>query len=83
MYKGINEYIVSLGLDRDGPEGYCFIAPRDDICAVLHSTMMGNNSYAGDIPGVTPAYSSAIVVRNILYPALIFANLGRKSLHRN
>ncbi|MBE3141539.1 MAG: hypothetical protein IMZ53_13270 [Thermoplasmata archaeon] len=77
MYKGMNDYIVGLGLDRDGPEGYCFIAPRDDIYSILHSTMMGNNSYAGDIPGITPAYSSAIVVRDILYPALIFANPGR------
>jgi hypothetical protein len=79
MYNGMNEYIVGLGLDRDGPEGYCFVAPRDDIYAVLHSTMMGNNSYAGDIPGITPAYSSAIVVRDILYPALIFANHGRNT----
>jgi hypothetical protein len=38
---------------------------------------MGNNSYAGDIPGITPAYSSDIVVRDILYPALIYANPGR------
>ena len=77
MYKGMDEYIVDLGLDRDGPEGYCFVAPRDDIYAVLHSTMMGNNSYAGDIPGITPAYSSAIVIRDILYPALIYANPER------
>jgi hypothetical protein len=74
MYKGLNDYVTDLGLDRDGPEGYCFVAPRDDIYLVLHSTMMGNNSYAGDIPGITPAYSSAVVVRDLLYPALIFAN---------
>ena len=40
-YKGMDEYIVNLGLNRNGPEGYCFVAPRDDIYAVLHSTMMG------------------------------------------
>jgi len=38
---------------------------------------MGNNSYAGDIPGLTPAYSSALIVRDLLYPALIWANPGR------
>jgi hypothetical protein len=38
---------------------------------------MGNNSYAGCIPGWTPAYSSALVVRDLLYPALIYANPGK------
>jgi hypothetical protein len=39
--------------------------------------MMGNNSYAGHIVGMTPAYTSAMVARNVLYPALIFANPDR------
>jgi hypothetical protein len=43
----------------------------------LHSVMIGNESYAGDIPGDTPAYSSAVIVRSVLYPALIFANPHR------
>jgi len=77
MYHSMNGYIQSLGLDREGPEGFCFVAPRNDIPAELHSTMMGNNSYAGDIPGLTPAYSSALIVRDLLYPALIWANPGR------
>jgi len=77
MYNNFHDYIVSLGLDREGMEGYVIVAPRDDINMELHSALMGNNSYAGDIPGTTPAYSSDIVVRDILYPALIFANPGK------
>jgi hypothetical protein len=77
MYSKFHNYIVSLGLDNDGQEGYVTVAPRDDITLELHSALMGNNSYAGDIPGDTPAYTNDIVVRNILYPALIYANPGR------
>ena len=76
VYDMLN-YTKSLGLDRDGQEGYAVVAPRADIPMELHSGLMGNNSYAGDIPGLTPAYSSDIVVRDILYPALIFVNPGR------
>jgi len=72
MYQDINRTIQSLGLDRNGSEGYCFVAPRHDIPAELSSTMMGNHSYAGDIPGLTPGYSSAVIVRDLLYPALIW-----------
>jgi hypothetical protein len=43
----------------------------------IHSVLNGNNSYAGQIPGITPSYSNDIVVRDILYPALIYANPGR------
>jgi hypothetical protein len=39
--------------------------------------MTGNNSYAGQIPVETPAFSTAMICRNILYPAIIFANPGR------
>jgi len=77
MYTKFHKYVVSLGLDNEGQEGYVIVAPRDDITLELHSVLMGNNSYAGDIPGDTPAYTNDIVVRNILYPALIFANPGR------
>ena len=72
-----HDYIDSLGLDNDGQEGYVTVAPRDDITLELHSALMGNNSYAGDIPGDTPAYTNDIVVRNVLYSALIYANPGR------
>jgi hypothetical protein len=77
MYSKFQDYIVSLGLDGVGQEGYVTVAPRDDITLELHSALMGNNSYAGDIPGDTPAYTNDIVVRNVLYPALIYANPGR------
>jgi hypothetical protein len=77
MFTYFHNYIDSLGLDREGQEGYAIVAPRSDINMELHSVLMGNNSYAGDIPGITPAYSSDIVVRGILYPALIFANPGK------
>jgi hypothetical protein len=77
MHDGIHNYINSLGLDRSGQEAYLFVSPRKDIRVVAHSAMMGNNSYAGHIPGDTPAYANDIIVRNILYPALIQANPGR------
>jgi hypothetical protein len=77
MYTKFHNYIDSLGLDTEGQEGYVTVAPRDDITLELHSALMGNNSYAGDIPGDTPAYTNDIIIRNVLYPALIFANPGR------
>jgi hypothetical protein len=78
LHDGIHDWIESYGLDISGePESYCFVAPRDDIYLPAHSVMMGNNSQAGHIPGMTPAYTSAIVNRNVLYPALIFANENR------
>jgi len=73
----LTDYVDSLGLDNDGQEAYATVAPRDDITLELSSALLGNNSYAGDIPGDTPAYTNDVVVRNILYPALIYANPGR------
>ena len=77
MYNETHDWIAGYGLDLDGQEAYCFVAPRTDLYLPLHSVMIGNNSYAGDIPGNTPAYSSALIVRSVLYPALIFANPNR------
>jgi hypothetical protein len=77
MYNETYQWITRLGLDREGQEAYCFVAPRTDLCLPLHSVMLGNGSYAGDIPGDTPAYSSAVIVRSVLYPALIFTNPNR------
>jgi len=79
MYNETCEWIAGYGLDLDGQEAYCFVAPRTDIYLPLHSVMIGNNSYAGHIPGDTPAYSSAVIVRSVLYPALIFANPNRNT----
>jgi hypothetical protein len=77
MYNDTYAWIASLNLDREGQEAYCFVAPRTDLYLPLHSVMIGNKSYAGQIPGNTPAYSSAVIVRSVLYPALIFANPNR------
>jgi len=76
-FTKFHDLIVSLGLDRDGPESYAIVAPRSDINMEMHSVLMGNNSNAGAIIGITPAHSSDMVVRSVLYPALIFANPGR------
>jgi len=77
MHDGVYNWINSYGLDLEGKEAYCIVADRADINLVLHFVMMGNNSYAGHIPGITPAYLSAVVNRNILYPAVIYANPNR------
>jgi hypothetical protein len=77
LYSGVHDWVSGLGLDKDGQEGYCFVGSRDDICIPVYAALMGNNSYTGGIPGITPAYSADLVVRDVLYPALIFANPGR------
>lgn len=77
LHDGIHDWIAGYGLDLEGQEAYCFVAPRKDIYLHAHSVMLGNNSYGGHIPGTTPAYVSAVAVRNVLYPALIFANPNR------
>jgi len=77
MYNGVHDWIKSYGLDLEGQEAYAIVAPRKDIRLELHSVMIGNNSYAGHIPGETPALSADQIVRSILYPALIYANPNR------
>lgn len=77
MHDGIHDWISEYNLDLDGQEAYAFVAPRKDIRLEAHSVMIGNNSYAGHIPGDTPAYTSAIIVRELLYPAIIYANPNR------
>lgn len=77
MYTKFHDYITSLNLDLEGQEGYCIVAPRHDIPHIMHGALMGNKSYAGHIPGDTPAYTNALVIRNVLYPALIYANPNR------
>ncbi|UCF12214.1 MAG: hypothetical protein JSW06_09255 [Thermoplasmatales archaeon] len=77
LYDGIHDWIAGYGLDLSGQEGYCFVAPRKDIYIPAQFVMTGTNSYGGHIPGLTPAYISAVIVRSVLYPALIFANENR------
>jgi hypothetical protein len=77
LHDALHDWVDSYGLDIGGKEAYVMVAPRKDIYIPAHSVMMGNNSYGGHIPGITPAYISSIVVRNILYPAVIFGNENR------
>jgi hypothetical protein len=76
--EGITTLIAGYGLDTSGQEAYLFVSPRDtDIRDPICRAMTGNASYAGHIPVQTPAFSSAVICRDILYPALIYANPGR------
>jgi hypothetical protein len=77
LYQKVHNWIKCYGLDIEGNESYAIVAPRNDIGVPLHRSLMGNNSYAGHIPGTTPARTSAYICRSVLYPALIFANPGR------
>lgn len=78
LHDAIRDWINSFDLDVSGEkEAFCFVAPRKDIYIPAHSVMMGNESYAGHFPGITPAYTSALVVRSVLYPAVIFGNPNR------
>jgi len=76
--SGVQELITGYGLDNEGKEAIMFVSPRDkDIRGKICRALTGNNSYAGQIPVDTPAFSSAVICRDILYPAIIYANPGR------
>ncbi|MDG6229221.1 MAG: hypothetical protein QCH96_04595 [Candidatus Thermoplasmatota archaeon] len=76
--KGIQTLIRGYGLDLEGQEAFLFVSPRDtDIRDVACRALVGNESFAGHIPVRTAAFSSAVVCRSILYPAIIYANPGR------
>jgi len=78
IHDDIQQVVESYDLNNDGQEGYLFVAPRDtDIRDLVCRAMTGNNSYAGQIMFETTALSSALICRDILYPAIIFANPGR------
>ena len=77
MHDDFRKFVDDFGLDGPGQEVYQFVAPRKDIRLELHASLIGLNSYAGHIPGTTPAYANAIVIRNVLYPAVIYANPNR------
>jgi len=86
-HNDIYDMINGYGLDKSGQEIYLFVSPRDtDIRDPIGRIMNGNNSYAGIIPVETTAFSTAMICRNILYPAIIYANPGRdvtSSQHMN
>jgi hypothetical protein len=78
IHDGVYEMIDNYGLDRPGQEAYLFVGNRDyDLRDLICRAMMGTESYAGHIPVKTAAFSSAIIVRDLLYPAIIYANPGR------
>lgn len=78
VYDDLYSVIDGYGLDNEGQEAYIFVSPRDtDIRDSMGRAMTGNNSYAGLIPVETTAFSSSIICRNILYPAIIHANPGK------
>ena len=78
IHDSIYAVIDAYGLDKEGQEAYLFVAPRDyDIRDVIGRGVTGNRSYAGHIPVQTPAFSSAVICREVLYPAIIYANPGR------
>jgi hypothetical protein len=78
IYDGVYGMIDGYGLDQSGQEAYLFVGNRDyDLRDLICRAMMGTESYAGHIPVETSAFSSAIIVRNILYPAIIYANPGK------
>ncbi len=74
----MQKFIQGYDLDLDGKEGFLFVSPRDtDIRDVACRALVGNESYAGHIPVETTAFSSDVICRNILYPAVIYANPGK------
>jgi hypothetical protein len=77
MHDDFRKFTDDFGLDLPGQDVFQFVAPRKDIRLELHASLIGLNSYAGHIPGTTPAYANAIVIRNVLYPAIIYANPNR------
>ena len=71
------DLMIIVGIcDKDTAVGLR-LAGIKDIYIPAMGVMMGNNSYSGQMVGITPAYTSAMVCRNILYPAIIFANPNR------
>lgn len=78
IHDGIKDFITSYGLEGNGKEAYMFVSPRDtDIRHLVMRSMSGNNSFAGQIPFDNIAMDTSLICRNILYPALIYANPGR------
>lgn len=78
IYNDIYSMINNYGLDKAGQEAYIFVSPRDtDIRDSINRILLGNNSYSGQIMVETSAFSSTVISRNILYPAIIYANPGK------
>jgi len=78
VHDSIYNWVSDLGLEGSGQEVYLFVSPRDsDIRHPIIRVMTGVGSYAGQFPFDTPGLDAALMNRNILYPAIIYANPGR------
>jgi hypothetical protein len=77
-HDAIYEWVNDLGLIGTGKEVYMFVSPRDtDIRHPIIRVMSGVGSYAGQFPFDTPGLDAALMSRDVLYPAIIYANPGR------
>jgi hypothetical protein len=78
IHDGIYNWVTDKGLTGPEQECYIFVADRvHDIRHVAIIEMCGLGSYAGQFPFDTPGMDAALMSRDILYPALIYANPGR------
>jgi len=78
IHEGIYNWATEKGLTGPGQECYIFVSPRDtDIRSPALIQLCGIGSYAGQFPHDTPAMDAAQISRDILYPAIIYANPGR------
>ncbi len=78
IQEAIQGWTESYDLAGDGQEAYMFVADREnDIRHLVMRALSGNESYAGQIPFDTPAMNTNLICRDILYPAIIYANPGR------
>ena len=78
IHDGIYNWTTDKGLTGPGQECYLFVAPRDsDIRHPILAYLCGLGSYAGQFPFDTPGMDAALISRDILYPAIIYANPGK------
>ena len=73
--EAFQTYITEQGLDGEGKEYVCIVAPRyTDLGHTFNRVLTGNESTAGSFIGDTPASTSTKIVRSVLYPAIIYAS---------
>jgi hypothetical protein len=78
IHDGIYNWVTEKGLTGLGQEYYLFVSPRNsDIRHPIIAELCGLGSYAGQFPFDTPGMDAALISRDILYSAIIYANPGR------
>jgi hypothetical protein len=78
IHDGIYNWVTEQGLIGPGQECYLFVSPRNsDVRHPIIAELCGLGSYAGQFPFDSPGMDAALTSRDILYPALIYANTGR------